>query len=71
LIKTLAKCENVSITTVEPPKMLKSVVDTTTHVYVSIADGVNLTEEVNKMGKQVALVQKFVDGLRAKMDKAG
>ena len=51
--------------------MLKSVVDTTTHVYVSIADGVNLTEEVNKMGKQVATVQKFLDGLRAKMDKAG
>lgn len=31
LIKTLAKCDNVSITSSEQPKMLKSVVDTTTH----------------------------------------
>mmetsp|Transcript_16979 Transcript_16979/g.13979 ORF Transcript_16979/g.13979 Transcript_16979/m.13979 type:complete len:205 (-) Transcript_16979:423-1037(-) len=71
LIKTLAKCEKVEITTDEHPSMLKSVVDTSTHVYVSIADGVNLTEEVNKMSKQVAIVSKFVEGLKLKIDKKG
>jgi len=71
LIKTLAKCENISITDDAQPKMLKSVVDTSTHVYVSIAAGVNLTEELNKISKQVATLVKFIDGLKAKIEKKG
>jgi len=51
--------------------MIEGVVDANTTVFVSVTEGLDLNQEIRKLQKLVDSGEKWISGIRQKMEKPG